>query len=98
MCTYLNKTGATYHFRRMVPDDLLGHFKTERGNPRLEWKRSLGTKDRDEAKRLTLHMHQWPVSVWLAQGACRVFGMEFGLARHWRKIRNRDISGNRLCR
>ena len=52
MCTYLNKTGATYHFRRMVPDDLLGHFRTERGNARLEWKRSLGTKDREEAKRL----------------------------------------------
>ena len=52
MCTYLNKTGATCHFRRMVPDDLLGHFKTARGNPRLEWKRSLGTKDQEEAKRL----------------------------------------------
>ena len=52
MCTYLNKTGATYHFRRMVPDDLIGHFRTAGGNARLEWKRSLGTKDREEAKRL----------------------------------------------
>jgi hypothetical protein len=33
MCTYLNRTGATYYFRRPVPDDLLGHFRTERGNP-----------------------------------------------------------------
>jgi integrase len=52
MCTYLNKTGATYYFRRPVPDDLLGHFRNERGNPRTEWKRSLGTKDREQAKRL----------------------------------------------
>jgi integrase len=52
MCTYLNKTGATYYFRRPVPDDLLAYFVTERGNPRAEWKRSLGTKDREEAKRL----------------------------------------------
>lgn len=52
MCTYLNKTGSTYYFRRPVPDDLLSFFKTERGNPRTEWKRSLGTKDREEAKRL----------------------------------------------
>lgn len=52
MCTYLNKTGSTYYFRRPVPDDLLGQFKTERGNPRTEWKRSLGTKDREVAKRL----------------------------------------------
>ena len=52
MCTYLNKTGATYYFRRPVPDDLLGHFRTERDNRRTEWKRSLGTKDREEAKRL----------------------------------------------
>ena len=52
MCTYLNKTGGTYHFRRMVPEDLIGHFRTASGNPRLEWKRSLGTKDRGEAKRL----------------------------------------------
>ena len=52
MCTYLNKTGATYYFRRPVPDDLLGYFRTERDNPRAEWKRSLGTKDREDAKRL----------------------------------------------
>lgn len=55
MCTYLNKTGSTYYFRRPVPDDLLGHFRTERGNPRTEWKPSLGTKDREQAKRLL-----WP--------------------------------------
>lgn len=52
MCTHLNKTGSTYYFRRPVPDDLIGCFVTERGNPRTEWKRSLGTKDREDAKRL----------------------------------------------
>jgi hypothetical protein len=52
MCTYLNKTGSTYYFRRLVPDDVAAHFTTERGNPRTEWKRSLGTKDREAAKRL----------------------------------------------
>ena len=51
MCTYLNKTGSIYYFRRPVPDDLLGYFTTERGNPRTEWKRTLGTKDREDAKR-----------------------------------------------
>jgi len=38
MCDYLNKTNATYYFRRTVPDDLRGYFKTERGNPRSECK------------------------------------------------------------
>lgn len=52
MCTHLNKTGSTYYFRRPVPDDLIGYFLTMRGNPRTEWKRSLRTKDREEAKRL----------------------------------------------
>lgn len=56
MCTYLNKTGSSYYFRRPVPDDLRGHFVTDRGNPRTEWKRALGTKDREEAKR-RLHHH-----------------------------------------
>ena len=52
MCTHLDKTGATYYFRRAVPKDLLGHFTTASGKPRKEWKRTLGTKDREEAKRL----------------------------------------------
>jgi hypothetical protein len=52
MCTHLNRTGATYYFRRKVPDDLQGFFHTSGGKPRTEWKRSLGTKDREEAKRL----------------------------------------------
>jgi hypothetical protein len=54
MCIYLNKTGSTYYFRRPVPDDLVGHFRTEQGNARTEWKRSLGTKDREGAKRLLI--------------------------------------------
>lgn len=52
MCTYLNKTGATYYFRRPVPDDLAGYFTTKTGKSRTEWKFSLGTKDRETAKRL----------------------------------------------
>jgi integrase len=52
MCTHLNKTGATYYFRRPVPDDLLGYFTTATGKPRIEWKFSLRTKDRELAKRL----------------------------------------------
>jgi integrase len=52
MCTHLDKTGSTYYFRRPVPKDLIGCFTTATGKPRTEWKFSLGTKDREEAKRL----------------------------------------------
>lgn len=51
MCTHLDKTGSTYYFRRPVPKDLIGIFLTATGGPRTEWKFSLRTKDRDEAKR-----------------------------------------------
>lgn len=54
MCAHLNKTGSTYYFRRPVPKDLIGHIKTKTGKPRTEWKISLHTKDREEAKRLIL--------------------------------------------
>lgn len=52
MCTYLNKTGSKYYFRRPVPKDLLGRFTTSSGKPRTEWKYSLDAKDREAAKRL----------------------------------------------
>lgn len=52
MCTHLDKTGSTYYFRRPVPKDLIGQFMTATGKPRTEWKFSLGTKDREQAKRL----------------------------------------------
>lgn len=52
MCTYLDKTGSTYYFRRPVPHDLIGHFRTKTGQARTEWKFSLRTKDREDAKRL----------------------------------------------
>lgn len=52
MCTHLDKTGSTYYFRRPVPKDLIGQFSTATGRPRKEWKFSLRTKDREEAKRL----------------------------------------------
>lgn len=54
MCAHLNKTGSIYYFRRPVPKDLTGHIKTKTGKPRTEWKISLRTKDREEAKRLIL--------------------------------------------
>ena len=50
MCTHLDKTGSTYYFRRPVPRDLIGQFTTATGKPRTEWKFSLGTKDREEAR------------------------------------------------
>lgn len=50
MCSRLEKVGSIYYFRRVVPKDLLGHFKTKTGNPRTEWMISLRTKDREEAK------------------------------------------------
>lgn len=58
MCTHLDKTGSTYYFRRPVPKDLLGHFTTDTGKPRTEWKFSLRTKDREEAKR---RLRPWQV-------------------------------------
>ncbi|MGV3510913.1 MAG: DUF6538 domain-containing protein [Novosphingobium sp.] len=54
MCAHLNKTLSIYYFRRPVPKDLIGHIKTKTGKPRTEWKISLRTKDREEAKRLLL--------------------------------------------
>jgi integrase len=71
MCTYLNKTGSTYYFRRPVPDDLMGQFKTERGNPRSEWKRSLGTKDREIAKRL-LRPHEIETDHLIVEARCEL--------------------------
>lgn len=52
MCTHLDRTGSTYYFCRPVPRDLIGQFITATGKPRTEWKFSLATKDREEAKRL----------------------------------------------
>ena len=52
MCTYLLRIGPKYYFRRQVPKDLVGHFRTATGKPRTEWRYTLGTNDREEAKRL----------------------------------------------
>lgn len=52
MCSYLDQVGSTYYFRRAVPQDLVGYFKTQTGKPRTDWKYSLQTKDREAAKRL----------------------------------------------
>ncbi len=49
MREYETKVGAIYYFRRVVPPDLIGHFLTATGKPRVEWKYSLKTKDRREA-------------------------------------------------
>lgn len=50
MCSFLNRTGSTYYFRRPVPLDLIGYFRTATGGVRREWKFSLGTRDRETAK------------------------------------------------
>lgn len=55
MCTYLDQVGSTYYFRRVVPLELRPYLHTKSGAPRTEWKYSLKTKDRDEAKRLIPH-------------------------------------------
>lgn len=47
MCTYLQKRGATYYFRRVIPSE----FRAAMGGKR-EFMTSLGTKDREAAKRL----------------------------------------------
>ncbi|MDQ2763609.1 MAG: site-specific integrase [Pseudomonadota bacterium] len=52
MCNYLDKVGSTYYFRRAVPGDVRPVILTASGAARTEWKFSLGTKDRDAAKRL----------------------------------------------
>lgn len=52
MCTYLDQVGSTYYFRRVVPSELRPYLLTATGKPRAEFKLSLGTKDRDTAKRL----------------------------------------------
>lgn len=52
MCTYLDQVGSTYYFRRVVPAELRPYLLTATGKPRAEFKLSLGTKDREAAKRL----------------------------------------------
>lgn len=51
MCSYLDQVGSTYYFRRTVPKGLVGTFLTSSGRARTEWKYTLGTKDRETAKR-----------------------------------------------
>jgi integrase len=46
MCLYLTKRGATYYFRRAIPDELQPAFEGAR-----EFTFSLRTKDKEEAKR-----------------------------------------------
>lgn len=50
MCSYLNSDRSVYAFRRSVPEHLRPYFRTRTGKPRTEWRYSLGTKDRVEAK------------------------------------------------
>jgi integrase len=52
MCTYLDTVGSTYYFRRVVPAELRPFIRTATGKPRTEFKISLGTKDRETAKRM----------------------------------------------
>ncbi len=46
----LAKRGATYYFRRAVPEPLRPYFLTASGAPRTEFMESLGTKDYAQAK------------------------------------------------
>ncbi len=52
MSNHLQNRNGTYYFRRVVPDDVRGHFRTANGKPRTEWTWSLRVKDRETAKRL----------------------------------------------
>lgn len=52
MCTYLKPYSGTYYFRRIVPEEIRHLFPTSTGKPRTEWRVSLRTKNREEAKRL----------------------------------------------
>ena len=54
MCTHLTKRGATYCYRRAVPDDVRHLFLKRAGTPRSEWAFSLGAKGRTTAKRALL--------------------------------------------
>ncbi|MBZ6377696.1 hypothetical protein B5C34_03600 [Pacificimonas flava] len=51
MCTYLQRHNGVYRFRRSVPSELRPFIRTQSGSARREWVISLGTKDREEAKR-----------------------------------------------
>lgn len=46
----LAKRGATYYFRRAVPEPLRPYFLTASGAPRTEFMESLGVKELAEAK------------------------------------------------
>jgi hypothetical protein len=50
MPTHLTKIGATYYFRRVVPEHLRRFFPTRSGKPRVEFMESLKTKDRREGE------------------------------------------------
>lgn len=54
MMTYLERRGAMYRFRRVVPPELRPFFTTASGKPRTEFSESLGTKDRREAEKRCL--------------------------------------------
>ena len=51
MSTYLKPYNGTYYFRRVVPEELRPLFPTSTGKPRTEWRVSLRTKDKEQAKR-----------------------------------------------
>lgn len=49
--THMDKVGAIYYHRRVVPLELRPYLLTKTGKPRTEFKTSLQTKDRKEADR-----------------------------------------------
>lgn len=46
LSTYLERRGAKYYFRRVVPLELRPYFRTATGKPRAEFMFSLNTSDR----------------------------------------------------
>jgi integrase len=56
----LVRRGATYYARQAVPQDLQGHIHNDAGRRVREFRRSLATKDKAEARRrLPAVLHEW---------------------------------------
>lgn len=50
MANYLDQVGSTYYFHRSIPKAVRPYVQSAAGKPRMDFKVTLGTKDRDTAK------------------------------------------------
>ena len=50
MANYIDQVGSTYYFHRSIPKAVRPYVQSGTGNPRVDFKVTLGTKDRDTAK------------------------------------------------